>query len=138
MKKIHTIFKAIHFHHRTARLRLKQLSFYLQSILIMTERIKQLEQFIEEDPSDPFNYYALALEYSNLHEHKALSIFEQLAKEKKDYLPVYYQLAKLYAQMGRRDNAVQTFNAGITVAKNQNDTKTLRELRAALEELLND
>ena len=28
-----------------------------------SERIKLLEQYLEDDPSDPFNLYALALEY---------------------------------------------------------------------------
>jgi tetratricopeptide (TPR) repeat protein len=104
----------------------------------MTDRIKQLEQFIADDPTDPFNHYALALEYSNTDKQKALSIFQQLVIESRDYLPVYYQLAKLYERMGQKDNAIKTFNAGITLAKMQKDIKTLRELSSALDELLCD
>lgn len=104
----------------------------------MSRRIKQLLQFIEEDPSDPFNHYALALEYSNMDENRALQIFQQVVKDHKEYLPVYYQLAVLYARLGEKEKAAQTFNEGIVMARNQNDFKTLRELNAALEELVED
>lgn len=101
----------------------------------MSDRIKQLEQFIVEDPSDPFNYYALGLEYANIDEYKALDIFKHLVQKHKDYLPVYYQLAKLYERLGQKDHAIDAFIEGIAIAKQQTDLKTLRELNAGLEEL---
>jgi Tfp pilus assembly protein PilF len=104
----------------------------------MTDRIKQLQKFIEEDPTDPFNHYALALEYSNIDQQKALSMFEKLVAASKNYLPAYYQLAKLYEIMGQKDNAKKTFGAGIAIAKSQSDMKTLRELNSALAELEDD
>lgn len=104
----------------------------------MSDRIKQLEYFITEDPDDPFNYYALGLEYMNVDEHKALDIFKLLLKDHKDYVPTYYQLAKLYERLRQKENAIHAFNEGILIAKNQNDLKTLRELRAGLQELHDD
>lgn len=104
----------------------------------MSDRIKQLEQYITEDPEDPFNYYALGLEYLNVNERKALDIFRLLQKDHKDYVPTYYQLAKLYERLGQKENAIHAFNEGIVIAKNQNDLKTLRELRAGLQELNDD
>jgi cytochrome c-type biogenesis protein CcmH/NrfG len=35
------------------------------------ERIKVLEQFLKEDPNDPFSLYALALEFKNQDSKKA-------------------------------------------------------------------
>jgi tetratricopeptide (TPR) repeat protein len=102
----------------------------------MLSRIEQLIQFIEDDPEDPFNYYALGLEYSKTDKKRALEIFEQLIKHHKDYIPVYYQLAKLYEQMSQVTHAIQNFREGIVKAREQNDLKTLRELMAGMEELL--
>ena len=104
----------------------------------MIDRIKQLEQFISEDPDDPFNYYALGLEYAKAHEYKALDIFSRLRKDHKDYLPTYYQLAKLYESAGQKENAVLTLSEGIAVAKQQKDFKTQQELMSALEQLNED
>ncbi len=104
----------------------------------MSDRIKQLEQFITEDPDDPFNYYALGLELLRIDQYHALDIFKQLSKTKKDYLPTYYQLGKLYEQLGQREEAIRIISDGIIVATQQQDLKTLRELKAFLEELNDD
>ena len=104
----------------------------------MLDRIKLLEQFIKEDPSDPFNYYALALEYAKIHEEKALDIFIQLITDHRDYLPTYYQLAKLYEQLGRKESALNAYNEGILIARQQKDFKTQQELAAGLEQLNDD
>jgi Tfp pilus assembly protein PilF len=102
----------------------------------MSLRIDQLIQFIKDDPEDPFNHYALALEYCKTNERRALEIFEQLLKSHPQYIPVYYQLAGLYSRFGEMDKAVQTFRDGIVIARQQGDHKTVRELDAGLLELL--
>jgi Tfp pilus assembly protein PilF len=101
----------------------------------MSDRVEQLKQFIREDPADPFNYYALALEYAKTDESKALEILNDLIQRHKDYVPSYYQLAKLYERVGQKKSAIETFLNGIEIARQQNDLKTLRELDAALQEL---
>jgi uncharacterized protein HemY len=105
---------------------------------MMPDRIKQLEQFIAEDPGDPFNYYALGLEYVKKDEPKALDIFKHLIKDHKDYVPTYYQLAKLYEQAGQKENAVLIYNEGILIAGQQKDVKTQQELMSGLEQLNED
>ena len=104
----------------------------------MSDRIKQLERFIEEDPQDPFNYYALGLEYAKSEGQKALDIFMQLVAHHKDYIPTYYQLAKLYEQVGQKESAVATYNEGILIATQQKDFKTRQELMAGLQQLDED
>lgn len=101
----------------------------------MSERIELLKKFMEEDSADPFIHYALALEYAKADQQQAIDMFELMLHTHRNYLPIYYQLAKLYEMRGQKENAVRTFDAGIILAKNQNDLKTLRELKAALEEI---
>ena len=104
----------------------------------MPDRIQLLEQFIAEDPNDPFNYYALGLEYMKKDVNKALDVFKNLVADHADYVATYYQLAKLYEYMGQRTNAVTTYNKGIEISMRQHDLKTLQELRSALEALDED
>jgi tetratricopeptide (TPR) repeat protein len=99
-------------------------------------RLEQLHQFFQEDPTDPFNLYALAIEYQKHNAAKAQQYFEQLMNEHENYLPVYYTLGKFYADTGDTDHAIQTFEKGIEKAKAQNETKTHRELKSALDELM--
>jgi len=104
----------------------------------MPDRIELLEQFIAEDPNDPFNHYALGLEYMKRDVHKALDVFKNLRNDHKDYLATYYQLAKLYEYVGQKDLAVTTYHEGITIATKQRDLKTLQELKSGLEALEED
>lgn len=103
-----------------------------------TERIKQLQQFYDEDPSDPFNLYALALEYMKTDRGRARQLFETLIQHHADYLPVYYQAAQLCADTGDRARAVQIFENGIALAKKLNDRKAQRELQSAYDEMMFD
>ncbi len=103
----------------------------------MPSRIQQLKQFINDDPEDPFNYYALALEYIKTDEKQALQILENVIINHKNYIPTYYQLAQLYERTAQKEKAIQTCNEGMVIARRQNDMKTFRELSAALD-LLED
>lgn len=100
-----------------------------------TERIKQLERFFAEEPGDPFNRYALALEYRHVDPEKARSFFEALLQEHPDYLPAYYHAAQFFQISGDRPKAIRLFEEGISLARKTNDLKTLRELRSALDEM---
>lgn len=104
--------------------------------LSMSHRITQLQQYVNEDPADPFNLYALALEYQKTDEGKALDIFNRLCQEHAEYIPTYYQLGKLHQASGKNEMALQVFERGIEMARKQNDLKALRELQAAKQELL--
>lgn len=98
-------------------------------------RLHQLLQFLEEDHNDPFNIYALALEYQKLDSEKALTFFNALLESHADYVPTYYSLGKLYEELDEKEKAIETFENGIVKARNQNDFKTMRELQNALNEI---
>ena len=99
-------------------------------------RLEQLHQFLEEDPNDPFNLYALAIEYQKINATEALKLFERILNEHQNYLPVYYTLGKFYERTGNVAQASQTFAAGIEKARVMCESKAQRELQSALDELM--
>ncbi len=100
-----------------------------------SERIKTLEQWIKEDPSDPFNKYGLAMELSKPQPVRAASLFAELLTNHPDYLPTYYLASHFYSDQGDQSLAIKILEGGILLAQKQSNEKTLRELRSALEEL---
>ena len=101
-----------------------------------TERLNQLHKFYEEDPSDPFNLYALALEYLGADLAKAEEFFQILLDKHQDYLPTYYHAARLFQDKGEKEKAVSIYERGISVAKTRGDRKAQRELQSAYDELM--
>ena len=67
----------------------------------MTSRIEQLKQFINDDPSDVFARYALALEYLKIDSADALRQFELLIERDPNYLPSYFPAAHLMIELGK-------------------------------------
>jgi tetratricopeptide (TPR) repeat protein len=98
-------------------------------------RLEQLLHFYNDDPTDPFILYGLALEYQKIDIRKAEELFDKLVNEYMDYLPTYYQAANLKSQIGKTDEAISLYIKGIELAIHKKDTTTQRELQSALEEL---
>ncbi len=103
-----------------------------------TGRIAQLEAFLEEDPADPFNKYALALEYLKVDPDKSYELFEALLKDRPDYLPTYYPFAHLLIEQQKLDLAEKTFQDGIRRAALANEEKTRKELQGAYNDWMFD
>jgi tetratricopeptide (TPR) repeat protein len=97
----------------------------------MSNIIEQLEKFARDEPDDPFNHYALALEYLKTDAAKAQEIFEQLIARHSKYVPTYYQLGQLYVEQGKTEDAISVFERGIVVAREAGDYKAMRELDGA-------
>ncbi len=98
---------------------------------LMSKILEQLEQFIKDDPHDPFNHYALALEYQKTDVVKAQHVFEKLVAEHSQYVPTYYHLGQLYAGQGKTEEAISIFERGIVVARAAGDQKAVREMEGA-------
>ena len=101
-------------------------------------RLEKLLEFLQEDPSDPFNWYAVATEYRRENPVKALYYYEKLLAEHPQYVPTYYHAALLYVDLERPDQAEATFKKGIDIAQQQQEALTLRELQNAYNEFLFD
>jgi len=95
------------------------------------DRIQQLIRFVQEEPGEPFNVYALAMEYVNGDSEQARAYFDQLLHQHPDYLPTYYHAAALYAERGERDKAARLYERGLALARSQGNDKTYRELQRA-------
>lgn len=94
-------------------------------------RLRQLLGFYEEDPADPFNLYALALEYRNADAEQAAFFFQKLLREFPDYLPTYYPAAQFFAEQSDEATARATFEKGISLALSNGQEKAHHELQAA-------
>ena len=95
------------------------------------ERIQQLMQFVEEEPENPFNVYALAMEFMSGQPEQARMYFDQLLTKFPDYLPTYYHAAAFYSELDERDKAAELYEKGIKLAQEQTNNKTLQELKRA-------
>lgn len=100
--------------------------------------LESLLTFYEEDPADPFNLYALALEYSKTDSVEARRYFEKLLEQHPDYLPTYYHAGELFTQLEDFERADEIYKNGISVALKQGNNKTHQELLRAHRNLMDE
>ena len=94
-----------------------------------------IRSFYDEDPNDPFNIYALALEYVKVDTGQAGALFDRLLSEFPDYLATYYHAGALHTESGNYERAYEIYEEGIRVATAQNNTKSKSELLNAFRNL---
>ncbi len=103
---------------------------------MQTDRLAELLKFVQEDPNDPFLYYAIATEYVRRDDtEQALQYYRTVHKQFPSYLGTYYHLGKLLEKLGQREEAVDVYREGIDVASTARDRNALRELKEALVEI---
>ena len=97
-------------------------------------RIQSILQMLEAEPNDCFLNYALGLEYAKSPDSYSLAESQLLKVKQIDpaYVPVYYQLGQLYANMQQRENALTFYREGLTVAKKLKQNKAANELEEAI------
>jgi tetratricopeptide (TPR) repeat protein len=100
-----------------------------------SDRIKTLEQWIKEDPTEPFNKYGLAMELLQTDAPRVSLLFDELLRHHTSYLPTYYIAANFYADQGNPDKAIKILEVGIVLAKEQDNQKAFRELKSLLDEM---
>ncbi len=99
-------------------------------------RIRLLEKYILEEPDNSFNQYALAMEYYEGDEVKALTLLSELQNQNPTYLPTYFKLAHLLWENEKWEEAEIIFEKGIRLSKEQNDKKAYSELKVAYQNFL--
>lgn len=102
------------------------------------QRLQALLTFLEEDPQDPFNLYALGQEYMTSDTTQALYYFNQLVENHPEYVPTYYHLAKIYEEEEERELAEKFYQKGIEMATKKADHHALKELQSAYNNFLFD
>jgi tetratricopeptide (TPR) repeat protein len=91
---------------------------------------------LKDDPHDSFLNYALALEHGKIGDiSKAIEIIESLLIKDINYLGAYYQLGKYYEELQQPLKALDAYQKGAAIAKQQNNRKTLGELNSAIMQL---
>lgn len=100
--------------------------------------LSNLLTFYEEDPEDPFNVYALALEYLKHDSEKAGQFFDILLFNHPDYLPTYYHAGEFFALEENFKKAELIYQKGIDLALSQKNTKTHQELLRAYRGFLDE
>ena len=94
-------------------------------------RLQLLQEFYKEDPQDPFNVYALAMEYINNNAERAQFYLDELLTNHPDYLPTYYHAAALYAEIGQKERVQALYERGMLLSLQQQQTRTYQELQRA-------
>ncbi|TDQ18938.1 hypothetical protein DFQ04_0749 [Algoriphagus boseongensis] len=100
------------------------------------DRVAILREYIKEEPNNPFNYYALALEISSLDKVESGKLFDFLLENHPNYLPVYFPSAHFFFELDQIEKAKSIFQKGIQLALELKEEKTLKELRNAFQNFL--
>ncbi len=106
---------------------------------MQVSRLEKLLEFIKAEPEDPFLKYALATEYLRLNEtDKALAYYEDLINKHPNYIGTYYHLGKLYEALDRKQEAINTYETGMKVTREQRDNHAFSELQAVYNEAVGE
>jgi tetratricopeptide (TPR) repeat protein len=104
----------------------------------MTEptRLQMLAQFLEQNPSDAFARYGLAMEYSKAGQsEQALAEFNKLLELHPDYTNGYFMAAQTLERSGRTAEARKMLQNGVEAAQRTGNKHALAEMTGMLEEL---
>lgn len=103
------------------------------------DRIDKLKQFLAAQPGDVFLSHALALEYEKANDiYGAVQLFGEIIEQHPEATGSYYHYARLLAQTGEREKALEVYRKGMDACRAANDAHALRELQAAYDELADD
>ena len=98
-------------------------------------RLETLRKFLEDDPSDVFTRYAIALEYISAGDAPAaLLAFEEVLRHDPAYVPAYHQMGLLLLRSGRAPEGRSALDRGIAAAVASGDRHAELEMRETLEE----
>ncbi len=100
------------------------------------DRVAMLTEILNENPSDAFARYGLAMEYSNQGDaDRALQEFQKLLEAHPDYTAGYFMAAQTLARANRSDEAKKMLKDGIVSAKRTGNSHAQSEMEAMLSDL---
>lgn len=99
------------------------------------ERLKILLSYVEEEPEDPFNRYALAMEYLKIDQQKALEHLQLLHQEHPAYLALYYQLGSILLEKEAYKESLKVLEEGLLLAHKQDNAKATKEIGGLLQQV---
>ena len=100
------------------------------------DRIAILTQVLEQNPTDAFARYGLAMAHlSDGNLDQALTEFTTLIGHHPDYVPGYQMSAQTLVQQGRTEEALERLHHGIAAANRTGNQHALAEMEALREDL---
>lgn len=101
-----------------------------------TNRRARIEAMLQDDPSDVFLRYSLALELEAAGEtDRGIEILAALAAETPPYVPAFHMAGRHLAARGRHDEARSFLREGIEEARRQGQDHAAGEMAGLLMEL---
>ncbi len=98
------------------------------------DRKEFIKNEINQDPTDPFNHYLLAIEYQKEGALKeSFDLFEEIITQFPDYVATYYTYSNALLASEEEDKAEKIIRKGIEEAEKKGAAKALKELKQLLE-----
>ena len=100
------------------------------------DKIALFTQILEQNPTDAFTRYGLAMAYAaDGNTDAALAEFGKLIAHNPDYVPAYQMSAQTLLKLGRTDEAKQRLHAGLEAAARTGNAHAASEMQAMLDDL---
>ncbi len=102
-----------------------------------TSRIDKIQAMLQDDPTDSFLRYTLAMEYRKLDENeKSLELLTQLANnEEPKYVAAFFMAAQQLVALERMEEARTFLRDGIDEARRQGNQHAAAEMSELLSEI---
>lgn len=95
----------------------------------MSDRLEQLQKLAAATPDDPMAHYAVGLELANRQRwEEAVAAFDAALQADAAYSAAYFHKGKAQLKSGQNAAARDTLTAGIEVAQQAGDLKTVKEM----------
>ena len=99
-------------------------------------RLDILKSMVEQNPTDSFARYGLAMEYRNRGDlDAAVGEFRALMAANPDYSPAYFHGGQTLERLGRIEEAREVYLKGIEVTTRSGDQHAQSEMQGALDML---
>ncbi len=100
------------------------------------DKVANLLDVLEQDPTNAFARYGLAMEYAGRGEAAAaLAEFDRLLGDHPEYTAGYFMAAQTLVKVGRDADAKQKLADGIACARRTGNQHAQREMQAMLDEM---
>jgi tetratricopeptide (TPR) repeat protein len=96
------------------------------------KRIRNLGESLNENPSDPFFKYALALEYLKSDIQKSKTLLKEVILNNREYIPSYYTFGKILYEESDYKTALTILLKGRNLAQKEMDLKSVQEISALI------
>ncbi len=102
----------------------------------MATRLDAILDLTRTRPSDPFAWYALAMEYRTAgRAADAEDVFRRLMRDFSDYVPTYLMAGQFFAEAGRAGDAREALSLGREAATRMGNAHARGEIEALLASL---